>query len=237
MIDTHCHFDYAENPISYISNNERNKILTIGMTNLPSHFNMGIKHITNYRYIRLALGLHPLLASKHESEYAEFIECIDKTSYIGEIGLDFSKAGLATKDIQINSFDFILESLINKKKILSIHSRNAEIYVLSMLTDKNIDNAIFHWYSGSIKILKKIIERNYFFSINSSMVNSENGKKIISNIPENQMLTESDFPFINNTNIRKCEEYLSCLWKKSNADVESIIYSNFMRLIKNIQSN
>jgi TatD DNase family protein len=234
MIDTHCHFDYAENPISYISNNERNKVLTIGMTNLPSHFNMGIKYMKNYRYIRLALGLHPLLASEHEPEYAKFIECIDKTSYIGEIGLDFSKEGLATKDIQIKSFNFILECLINKKKILSIHSRNAEEYVFSMLIDKNIDNAIFHWYSGSIKILKKIIERGYFFSINSSMVNSEKGKKIISNIPESQMLTESDFPFINNTNIKKCSEYLSGFWKKSNADVDSIIYTNFMRLTKRI---
>jgi TatD DNase family protein len=235
MIDTHCHFDYADNPISYIADNERNKILTIGMTNLPSHFNIGIKYVRNYHYIRLSLGLHPLLASEHEAEYEKFVEYIDKTSYIGEIGLDFSKEGFATKDIQIKSLNFILECLLNKKKILSIHSRNAEEYVLNMLMDKNIDNAIFHWYSGSIKTLKKAIERGYLFSINSSMINSEKGKRIIGSIPEGQMLTESDFPFINKTNIKICLKYLSDIWGKSNADVDSIIYTNFMRLVKNIR--
>ncbi|GHU75789.1 hydrolase [Spirochaetia bacterium] len=237
MIDTHCHFDFAENPINYISNNERNKIITIGMTNLPSHFDLGINHIKNYKYIRLALGLHPLLAIEHEKEYLIFKRNIDKTSYIGEIGLDFSREGFKTKKIQIKSFNFVLDCIDKNKKILSIHSRNAERDVFEILSGKNIENVIFHWYSGSIELLSKIIDKNYFFSINSAMINSEHGKKIINNIPKEQIVTETDYPFIKDTDILSCHHYLSNLWKKKEMEVENIIRLNFNKLIQKIKTD
>ena len=91
MIDVHCHFDMAKNPEKYISDNEKKQIITIGMTNLPSHFKMGINHVKGYKFIRLALGLHPLRATEHAKEYSKFKQYLDMTSYIGEVGLDFSR--------------------------------------------------------------------------------------------------------------------------------------------------
>src|SRR5690554_6270544 len=123
MIDVHCHFDLTNNPEKYISDNEKKQIVTIGMTNLPSHFQMGVYHIKKYRYIRLALGLHPLKAEDHESEYLKFKQYIDATSYIGEVGLDFSREGIRNKEIQIKSLNLVLDLVKNKKKIISLHSR------------------------------------------------------------------------------------------------------------------
>jgi TatD DNase family protein len=233
MIDVHCHFDFAENPLEYILENEKNKIITIGMTNLPSHFIMGMCHIKKFKYIRLALGLHPLLASEHKKEYIIFLENIDKTSYIGEIGLDFSQEGIATKDIQIESFLFVLDNIKQKSKILSVHSRRAEEMTFSILKKNNMKNVIFHWYSGSIKLLLEIVEQGYYFSINPSMIKSENGRKIIKNIPKEKMLTETDYPFVKE-NILYCYQYLANLWKNNNEEVENIINSNFSRLIKGV---
>lgn len=235
MIDVHCHYDLTKNPHEYISNNERNKIVTIGMTNLPSHFHMGLNHIKQYKFIRLSLGLHPLLADQHESEYSNFIKLIDQTSYIGEVGLDFSKEGYKTKDIQIKSFEFVLKNLVGKSKILSLHSRRAEKELLEMLVEYNIENAIFHWYSGSINILKEIVNNGYYFSINSAMINSENGKKIISQIPRELILTETDDPFIENSSIISVIKYMSKLWNVSEIEVEKMIDENFNKLLMKIR--
>ena len=101
IIDTHCHFDMMPNPEAYIRQREIAGDIVIGMTNLPSHFNMGIPHVKEYKHIRLALGLHPLLAAENSDEINLFKKYIDQTSYIGEIGLDFSKDGIDTKTAQI----------------------------------------------------------------------------------------------------------------------------------------
>jgi TatD DNase family protein len=235
MIDVHCHFDTANNPVKYIAENERKKIITIGMTNLPSHFQMGINHIKRYKYIRLALGLHPLRANEHAKEYLKFKQYVDETSYIGEVGLDFSREGISTKDIQIRSFEFVLDSIGVKNKILSLHSRRAEKETLEMITEKGIKNAIFHWYSGPLNVLKNIIGSGFFFSINSAMIQSDNGRKIIAQIPRELILTETDFPYIENGDITSIYIWLSKLWNTTTQDVELIIDANFQSLIQRIR--
>ena len=225
----------AQSPEKYISDNEKKMIITIGMTNLPSHFQMGIPHIKSYKYIRLALGLHPLLAKEHSQEYSKFKQYTNETSYIGEVGLDFSREGYSTKEIQMKSFEFVLDCIKDKSKIISLHSRRAEKEVLDMLIDKSISNAIFHWYSGSVSTLHKIISADFFFSINSAMIQSDNGKKIIAEIPRELILTETDFPFIENGNIVHVYQYLAQLWRVSVSEVEQIIDSNFKQIITNIK--
>jgi TatD DNase family protein len=236
MIDVHCHFDMAQNPEEYIADNEKKKIITIGMTNLPSHFAMGVDHIRQYQYIRLALGLHPLLAKEHFKEYTKFEQYVNGTSYIGEIGLDFSREGFSTKEIQVKSLEFVLDCIKDKPKIISLHSRRAEKEVFDMLVDKKITNAIFHWYSGSLSTLRSIISADFYFSINSAMIQSENGKKIISNIPKELLLTETDFPYIENSSIKNIHNYLSKLWGISELEVKNIIESNFQKILKKIKS-
>jgi TatD DNase family protein len=235
MIDVHCHFDMAKNPEKYISDNERKQIITIGMTNLPSHFQMGTNHVRRYKYIRLALGLHPLRAKEHAKEYSKFRQYVDETSYIGEVGLDFSREGFSTKEIQIKSFEDVLDCIKTNNKILSLHSRRAEKDTLEMLIEKRIENAIFHWYSGSLSVLRSIVNSGFFFSINSAMIQSDNGKKIIAEIPKELILTATDFPYIDNSNIVDVYMYLSNLWNVSTENVEQIIDSNLKRIIQRIK--
>ena len=89
IIDTHCHFDMMPDPEAYIKEREAAGDIVIGMTNLPSHFALGFPHVKQYKHIRLALGLHPLLAAENRHEVTNFKKYISQTSYIGEIGLDF----------------------------------------------------------------------------------------------------------------------------------------------------
>lgn len=242
MIDTHCHVDMYSNPMEIVNESERLGIITIGMTNLPSHFKMGQPHLKGYKKIRLALGMHPLMAENHLEEFPLFYECFNKTSYIGEVGLDFSREGIESKNQQISSFKKILEAVGNKPKILSIHSRRAEKEVLQLLKDYQIRNAIFHWYSGGLKLIDQIVDSGYFLSVNPAMIRSKSGKKIIQRIPKEFILTESDGPFIDMNNqpvkpkdIETVLTHLSTTFNFGVSEVNDLITKNFEKLISQIK--
>lgn len=229
MIDTHCHFDMMPNPETYIRERERQGDIVIGMTNAPSHFQMGYQYVQSFKHIRLALGFHPLLAHELQEELSLFERLIDKTSYVGEIGLDFSREGVLTQEIQIKSLERILAIVSGKNKIISVHSRNAEQQLLSLLKKYHIKNVIFHWYSGELSLVPDILDAGYYFSINEAMVSTLKGKKIIDNLPSDRMLTETDSPFNRKDNLNNVYSYLGKIGCN-----EQNIYNNFKGLIANL---
>ena len=242
IIDTHCHIDLYPNPRKVLQDCVKADITVLAMTNLPSHFEMGYSHFQSLKKIRLALGMHPLMADLHKKEFDLFLNNINKTSYIGEVGLDFSKEGITTKDIQLDTFSKILKVASGQKKILSIHSRKAEKEVLELLLKNKIQSAIFHWYSGGLNLIDTIAEAGYFFSINPAMIKSMSGKKIISKIPRHLVLTETDGPFINENNfpirpgqIKTVISYLANEWFLNEEDVKKMIRFNFHNLLKSIK--
>ena len=226
IIDTHCHFDMMANPVKYIMGVEQKGDIVVGMTNLPSHFNIGFNHVKDYKKIRLALGFHPQLAETSQHELHDFKKYVSRTSYIGEIGLDFSKDYVKSKDIQLYSFDFICQCIQGANKIVSVHSRNAENEVLNILKKYSIKNVIFHWYTGPLGLIEDIVNEGYYFSINEAMTATISGKKIIDKIPINRILTETDLPYNKKSNIANA--IFNC------GLTECLIQSNFKTLIKSI---
>lgn len=238
IIDTHCHIDLYPNPKKVIQDSVNADKTILAMTNLPSHFEMGYSYFQSLRKIRIALGMHPLMADYHVKEFDLFLKNINKTSYIGEVGLDFSSEGISTKDVQIDTFTKILKIVSRQKKILSIHSRKAEKEVLELLIENNIKSAIFHWYSGGLNLIDAIARAGYFFSINPAMIRSASGRKIISKIPKEFTLTETDGPFVSEKNFplnpgetSSVINHLAQEWDASYQDVENTISSNFLRLL------
>lgn len=228
MIDTHCHFDMMPKPEAYIRQRELVGDIVIGMTNLPSHFQMGQPHLKGYKHIRLALGMHPLLATERKIEVPLFKRLVDQTSYIGEIGLDFSKEGYATKYDQIEVLHELLSVIRSKKKIVSVHSRKAEKELLALLCEYEIENVVFHWYSGPVDLIPDILAQGYYFSVNEAMCLSKNGRAIIDKIPRERLLTETDAPYNERTNIRAALDYM----KMSETDV----FQNFRSLLNRIKA-
>ena len=227
IIDTHCHFDMMPQPEAYIKQKEQAGDIVIGMTNLPSHFQMGFSHIKGYKHIRLALGVHPLRIAEGRRELTLFKRLIDQTSYIGEIGLDFSRDGIPSKDVQVAVLREILATMQDKKKVISVHSRRGEKELLELLCEYNIKNVIFHWYSGPIGLIPAILDQGYYFSINEAMCLSNNGKAIIEKIPKDRILTETDAPYNVWSNIRRVLEFLHMS--------ETDVYKNFGKLLKSIK--
>lgn len=41
------------------------------------------------KYLKFALGFHPQETSLNETDFYNFIQLINETNYVGEVGLDF----------------------------------------------------------------------------------------------------------------------------------------------------
>lgn len=243
MIDAHCHIDLYSDPTQVANRANRARVLTVMVTNLPSAFEKAFPHVAAFDHIRPALGLHPLLAEQHLPERNRFLALIDKTSYIGEVGLDFSDAGKGTRDLQIESFRFVLSAIGSKPKFVTVHSRRAESAILEILEETEYKfPVVFHWYSGPIKVLEMAIQMGHFFSVNPAMTLSPNGQKIIGRIPPEQLLTETDGPFVKiqgriaePRDICIVEKYLSSAWTKPESEVRATIRENFMRIVRPVR--
>lgn len=239
MIDTHCHLDLYPKPMQIAHQANDAGVLTICVTNLPSAFAEAQIRLRSLRHIRVALGLHPLLADHHVHERPAFQDYTDKTSYIGEVGLDFSREGYATRDTQVESLQFILELLHDKPKFISLHSRRAERVMLDMLKHAKRSPVVFHWYSGPLGVLDAALQEGHYFSLNPAMIRSENGQKIAAHLLPNRVLTETDGPFVKigsrsaiPQDVHKVEIYLAKLWRKEPQEVFHQIQANLMELLR-----
>lgn len=243
MIDTHCHINFFKNAGDVALNCEKRKVNTIYVTTLPSQFKETYKYIEPLKYVNASLGFHCLESNYNlEEEKKIFLSYIDKTKFIGEVGLDFSKRAITSREKQIEVFEFILKSIKDKNKIINLHSASAEDDVLKMIVKYKIKKAIFHWYSGKIGTLNQILGYGYYFSINESMCKSKKGQNIISKLPKDRVLIETDAPFIKDVLPYKnyyVYSYLSDLWQLNIDEIINLIHTNFNQLkeFKNNRNN
>jgi TatD DNase family protein len=227
MHDTHCHLDLYPDPYQVASATENAGITTIAVTNLPSAYFAAEPHMRQFRSLKLAVGLHPLLAQEHTPQQKQlFQEGVRETRFVGEVGLDFSRQGIETEDEQLESFRFILGLLQNTKRFVTLHSRRAEASVLELLNEYEVGPVVFHWYSGPLKTSERIAAAGHYFSVNTSMIKSKNGQRIINRIPKDRILTETDGPFVKISNkpavpedVRYVHKHLAELW---NCDLPSV---------------
>jgi TatD DNase family protein len=238
MLDAHCHIDLYDDPYQVAVESEQHRIFTLAVTRLPSHFAEACEYLTSFRYVRPGLGFHPLLASNYPQEISAFEALVSSARYVGEIGLDFTVRTEEKKRQQIELLEHILSLTHNQDQVFSVHSRWAEAQVLDLLLRHGCRKCIFHWYSGSIKTLHKIIDAGYYLSINYQMLISKNGRNIIQATPLDRILTETDGPFIKvdgrdirPTDIKFTEQKLAELLVLSPQDVTNKIRQNLRDLL------
>ena len=240
LFDTHFHLDLTSNPSELADIIEGRKIYTIAVTNAPSVFPYSYELGKNKKYVRAALGLHPELVYERASEISSFKKYLPLTRYVGEVGLDYSRRNLKSQNKQKEVFQKILTACAESgDKILTIHSRKAEDDVIEMIGNKFPGKIILHWYSGSIQTLKKALDYGFYFSVNYPMTQSKSGQRILSNIPVNRLLIETDGPFTKmNENIFDPLMVSNILDRLSNhlqmlpKELENTLFKNFGQIIK-----
>lgn len=240
LIDFHVHIDYYKDFYEKYNYYNNNRIYALGVTNSPEIYEKCISSFKKSKFVQFALGYNPQFAGTDKFNKRIFDKYFDTTKYIGEVGLDFSRDFVIHKAEQIEVFDYIAQRAGQHNKILSIHSRNAEVDVINILKKHKVKFAVFHWYTGKIEKVKDIVDMGYYFSVNSKMLQSKRGLTIIKNIPFDRILIETDGPF---TDFRKqmitpdkLPEVYSTFEQVLNIrGFEEVVFSNLKKLLINQQ--
>lgn len=156
----------------------------------------------HFPFIKLAVGLHPWWVSADEGCLAEELRAFDgalpETRYVGEVGLDFSKRRIATRNAQLWAFRHIANACAKDGgKVLSIHCVKAYDDVLSILDNSGCFVScacIFHWFSGSFPQLAQAVDAGCFFSVSARMLETKRGREYAKAIPLQKLLLETDAP-------------------------------------------
>lgn len=238
LYDTHCHLDLFESKEKIIKEINDNQIYTIAVTNLPVLFTK-LNNSISSKFIRPALGFHPELLNQYKNMIPQMWPLLKETRYIGEVGLDFN-TGIKYKELQISFFSELIERCgVFGNKILTIHSRGSADEIVSIIGDNFKGKVILHWYSGNKTTLKKAIVNGYYFSVNYSMVNSNNSKELIKLIPLDRLLLETDTPFIkfnkkpfSMLGINDIVKELAFTLNYNESGMLKILWNNFITLIK-----
>ncbi len=241
LIDTHCHIDQFPSPEEIVRECENSAIRVVAVTNLPSHFAVAADRLRGHKFVSAALGMHPLFAAKGIRELAAFKRMAPHSNFIGEIGLDFSRQGMASKTIQERVFEEVLSAIHDRPRFITLHSRGAEAAVLEGLRRHGIKAAVFHWFSGSVEVLEDVLAEGHFVSVNPAMLSSASGKRVIEHSPRERILVESDGPFTkvhdqvcSPPSVALVYQNLAARWSVSNETAVACIKANFENILANV---
>jgi TatD DNase family protein len=236
LVDAHCHLDRFPDPLQIAKECERAKLTTVAVTHLPSHYQLALPHVHRMPHIKLGLGLHPLAVAEGKRELGLFLKLLPDVDFVGEIGLDFSREGYKTKASQLAVFEEIVEALGDRKRFVSLHSRGSAEELLDVLERHRCRDVVLHWFTGSRAALERAIDLGCGFSVNSAMTNSKSGRELISRMPRDRVMTETDAPYVQTEgrpavpqDVKRVLAFLGLLWDMPALEAETLVFSNFGR--------
>jgi TatD DNase family protein len=199
FVDFHCHLDLYPDFEALVAECERLGIFTLAVTTTPQAWARNNKLASSTKYVRAALGLHPQLVAERWREIELWERLLDETRYVGEVGLDAGPRYHSSMDRQIEVFRRILRSCAKAGgKILSIHSVRTAPKVLDLIEEEvphGRAKFVFHWFTGSVADARRAADLGCYFSINSQMLTTDRGRALVSSLPIDRLLTETDGPF------------------------------------------
>jgi len=214
IIDSHCHldfpsiYDHLDDVINRAKKLNINCLLTI-CTTLKS-FDKINEIINKYENVYGTFGIHPHETNKHLEINAEYIIKIKKKNKkvigIGETGLDFYYKH-SEKETQKKSFIKHIAAAAELNIPVIVHSRNAEEttydIIRSEVKNSNV-KFLIHCFTGTNSFAKKLIDLNCYISISGIITfkKSIDLVKTVKNIPIENMLVETDSPYLSPTPYR-----------------------------------
>ena len=200
LVDYHCHLDLYPRCEELFRECAEQNIFVVAVTTTPRAWIRNRELAEPSSSIRVALGLHPQLAKERAAEMQLFERYLPEAQFIGEVGLDAGPRFYRSLDAQVKVFEQILKLCSEAgPKILSVHSVRAASRVLGLIA-QYINNdriiVVLHWFTGSKAEAKRAVELGCYFSINQRMLSSPSGCAMVSSLPSERILTETDGPFV-----------------------------------------
>ena len=155
-----------------------------------------------YDCVYAAVGIHPHDTKEWSDSLIEKIETLaqnKKVVAIGEIGLDYYY-DFSPRDTQLKAFELQIELALKLKLPIIVHNREANDDVMSFARRyKDSDlRAQFHCFAGSIHDARELVEMHHFISFpgNITFKNADGIRKVLSRIALENLLLETDAPFM-----------------------------------------
>lgn len=194
-------------------------------------------------------GIHPNEIGASEEEIDEQIieiECLakyEKNVAIGEIGLDYHWVQ-DTKELQ--RYAFLKQiNLANRLELpIIIHSRDAIMDTIEILKkeEKLKKHGILHCCQLNRDLVKTGLEAGFYISFAGAITfkSSKNANDIISMVPEDRILIETDCPYLSpepnrgkrndSRNVKYIAEKIANVKCKTLEEVAKITYENALKI-------
>lgn len=206
LIDTHCHLDYfSDDEISNIISNAFNsgleKMITISTK--VSEFDKIIAIAEkNNNNIYCSIGNHPDNVHEEKTDVDYILSLCDKHKGkivgIGETGLDFYRS-TEHKNAQIESFEKHIHVASKTDNTLIIHNRSSDTEMIDIIKNKckNV-RGIIHCFTGDEHLAKVAVDNGFYISLSGIITfkNAENLRDVVKKIPLENIIIETDSPFL-----------------------------------------
>jgi len=206
LVDVHCHLQSQQ-----FDADRKEVIARCRDSGIVAVITSGTDHTNNvkamdlakeYNIIKASIGLYPddivaLSEEDIEKELRFVAENKDNIIAIGEIGLDYKNTkDIAAREKQKKYFEKLLELAEKLNKPVVLHTRDAESDVISILESTKLKNVVFHCFTGNYKLVKKIADHGWYFSIPPVILRSLHFQGLVKSVPITQLLTETDSPYL-----------------------------------------
>jgi TatD DNase family protein len=206
LTDTHAHLDGAafdddrEQMIQRAVEQGVTRIVNIGFNRETIQTTMQL--VEAYDFIYGAVGWHPQDAKDMLPEDLLWIEqlCLhEKIVAIGEIGLDYYW-DTSPKETQHRVFREQIQLARKINKPIIIHNREAHQDILQILKEEKANEVggIMHCFSGSWETAKICLDMNFYISFAGPLTykNAKQPKEVLSQVPLDRLLFETDAPYL-----------------------------------------
>jgi len=250
FIDTHAHLFYpnfAEDLDEVISRAKENNIdyILVPATDLKTAEHV-IDLTEKFEMVYGAVGIHPHDTKNWNSSFVPKIEKLAKNKKIvaiGEIGLDYYY-DFSPKEKQIEAFKSQIDLALKLDLPVIIHNRDSDEDMMEIVRSYCGAGlkAQFHCFNGSVEDAMELVGMNYMISFigNITFKKADNLRKVLQHIPPENLLLETDSPFMTPvpnrgkrnepSNVKYIAEQISEIHKLRLIDVARITSFNAFRI-------
>ena len=206
LIETHCHLDYLKDrPLEDTLEQTRGVSIERVITIAVSPENLAtVRELSAHKpWIYGTQGVHPHEAESYSDDCEKEIRehaADDKIVAVGEIGLDYFYDN-ADREVQRQVFRRQLQIAADLGKPVVIHSREADddtIEILSEFEDTLTRRGVIHSFTSGPGLARYALDQGWCLGFNgiTTFNKAENVRDIVRMAPIDQILLETDSPFL-----------------------------------------
>jgi len=205
FIDSHAHLDGAEFDADRAAMLERARragleaIVQIGYNR--ETIARGLALFQDDPLVWFSVGLHPHDSADWSQELEDWIEeqaGRERVAAIGEVGLDWFR-DYAPRETQLHVFRRMVRLARRRRLPLIVHSRAAEEDTLRVLEEEQAADVggVMHCFSYGLEAARRLKELGFLVSFPCSVTYPKrNGLEVARELQVEQMLLETDSPFL-----------------------------------------